>query len=153
LGDLFVMIFFGFAAVAGTVFVQSGYVPVVSWFTAVPVGALATAILVVNNLRDIETDRKAGKRTLAVRFGAKAAVAEYIGLLAVAYLTPIALTAAQMTSAFGLLPLATAPQAVMLSKQVISQRGRPLNATLGGTAKLLLWFGLLFAGGIAASHS
>src|SRR5262249_58572453 len=69
LGDLFVMIFFGFVAVCGTAFVQIGAVPPLAWLAAVPVGAIATGVLVVNNVRDRETDVKAGKRTLAVRFG------------------------------------------------------------------------------------
>ena len=69
LGDVFVMLFFGFVAVCGTAFVQAGHVPALAWWAAAPVGALATAILVVNNVRDQETDTRAGKRTLAVRFG------------------------------------------------------------------------------------
>src|SRR3954452_12442767 len=66
LGDLFVMVFFGFVAVCGTAFVQLGSVPCLALAAAVPVGALATAILVVNNVRDRATDERAGKRTLAV---------------------------------------------------------------------------------------
>src|SRR5580692_1531577 len=76
LGDVFVMAFFGFVAVCGTVFVQAHEVPLLAWLAAVPVGAIATAVLVVNNLRDREQDARAGKRTLAVRFGRRAGVVE-----------------------------------------------------------------------------
>ena len=72
LGDLFVFLFFGVAAVAGTALVQAGRVPASAWFAAAPVGALATAILAVNNTRDCETDRRSGKRTLPARFGRRA---------------------------------------------------------------------------------
>ncbi|HEX6276792.1 MAG TPA: 1,4-dihydroxy-2-naphthoate polyprenyltransferase, partial [Polyangiaceae bacterium] len=88
LGELFVLLFFGFVAVAGTAFVQLGNVPGLAWWAAVPVGALATAILVVNNLRDIATDAPAGKRTLAVRFGERGAVLEYVLCVAAAYAVP-----------------------------------------------------------------
>src|SRR6185436_6840868 len=77
LGDVFVFVFFGLVAVCGTVFVQLGSIPQLAWAAAVPVGAIATAVLVVNNVRDRDTDVVAGKRTLAVRFGRNAGVLEY----------------------------------------------------------------------------
>jgi 1,4-dihydroxy-2-naphthoate octaprenyltransferase len=91
LGDLFVFIFFGLVAVCGTYYVQALTLtgPVV--LAAVPPGLLITAILVVNNLRDIETDAKAGKRTLAVMLGRDGTRAEYRLLLALAYILPLAL--------------------------------------------------------------
>lgn len=89
LGDLFVFIFFGLVAVGGTYYVQAGSVGVASIWAAIPIGLLATAILIVNNLRDIETDRQAGKKTLAVRFGVKGAQTEYLLVVALAYLTPL----------------------------------------------------------------
>lgn len=149
LGDLFVMIFFGFVAVAGTAYVQVGHVPTLAWLAAVPVGSLATAILVVNNLRDRETDVRVGKRTLAVRFGRRAAIAEYAALMIVSYAVPFLLWA-RGASLWVLLPLVTLPIGVALTLQVARREGRPLNATLASTAKLLLGFGLLFAAGIAA---
>src|SRR5689334_5816026 len=76
LGDVFVMAFFGFVAVCGTTYAQVGFVPCLAWFSAIPVGALATAIIVVNNLRDRPTDERAGKRTLAVRLGRNGALVE-----------------------------------------------------------------------------
>jgi 1,4-dihydroxy-2-naphthoate polyprenyltransferase len=112
------------------------------------VGALTTAILVVNNVRDIETDARAGKRTLAVRLGRRGTVAEYALLLAAAYAVPLALALAGRLSAWVLLPLATAPLASRLYRQVRDERGRALNPALGGTARLLFLFGALFAVGI-----
>ncbi len=89
LGDVFVMGFFGFVAVCGTAYVQLGHVPALAVWASVPVGALATAIIVVNNLRDRATDTRAGKRTLAVRLGRSATLVEYAALLAVAYAVPL----------------------------------------------------------------
>jgi 1,4-dihydroxy-2-naphthoate octaprenyltransferase len=148
LGDLFVMIFFGFVAVCGTVFVQTGAVPPLSWLASVPVGAIATAVLVVNNVRDRETDVKAGKRTLAVRFGRRAGVAEYAMLLAAAYATPVAAVLALGRRPWVLLPLLTLPIALRLLRTLATVEGRPLNACLTGTAKLLLGYGALLAVGI-----
>jgi 1,4-dihydroxy-2-naphthoate polyprenyltransferase len=148
LGDVAVMIFFGFVAVCGTVYVQAGHVPWLGWIAAVPVGALATAILVVNNIRDLETDAAAGKRTLAVRLGRGGALAEYAVLLAVAYAVPALLVLGGVVGAWALLPLVTAPLGIGLFWRVRDDRGRALNATLAGTARLLFVFGALFAAGI-----
>jgi 1,4-dihydroxy-2-naphthoate octaprenyltransferase len=148
LGDLFVFVFFGFVAVCGSVFVQLGQVPALALWCSVPVGALATAILVVNNLRDAEQDARVGKRTLAVRWGRKAVLAEYGLLLALAYAVPLFLATSSARGRFVLLPLLTLPLARQLMLAVRSERGRALNPRLAGTAKLLLLFGLLFALGI-----
>ncbi len=148
LGDVFVMIFFGFVAVCGTAYVQVGSVPPIAWVASVPIGSLATAVLVVNNVRDRETDVHAGKRTLAVRFGRRAAVAEYALLLVLAYATPLVL-AITNGPAWTLLTLITLPWALALFRQVATLEGKPLNATLAGTAKLVLGHGCLFAIGIA----
>lgn len=148
LGDIAVFIFFGFVAVGGTAFVQAGQVPALAWIAALPVGALTTAILVVNNVRDMETDAATGKRTLAVRLGRRGTVAEYALLLGVAYATPVALVLEGRLSVWALLPLATAPLALVLYRRVRDLRGRALNPALGGTARLLFLFGALFALGI-----
>src|ERR1700722_14116893 len=145
LGDVFVMIFFGFVAVSGTVFVQTGAIPELAWLAAVPVGAIATAVLVVNNVRDRETDVKAGKRTLAVRFGRRAGVAEYAALCALAYAAPVIAVLALHRSPWALLPIATLPVALRLLRTLATTEGKPLNACLVGTAKLLLFYGVLFA--------
>jgi 1,4-dihydroxy-2-naphthoate octaprenyltransferase len=142
LGDVFVMIFFGFVAVCGTAFVQLGGVPSLALWASVPVGALATCLLVVNNLRDRETDARAGKRTLAVRLGRGGALAEYYLLVAAAYAVPVAI------GGWAMLPLVTLPLAVPLCVQVARREGRPLNDTLAGTARLLLLHSLLFAVGL-----
>jgi len=148
LGDVFVFVFFGLVAVCGTVLVQVGTVPPLALWCSLPVGALATAILVVNNLRDAEQDAKVGKRTLAVRFGTRAVIYEYGLLLAIAYAVPLFLATSSARGRFVLLPLLTLPLARRLMRAVATERGRDLNARLAGTAKLLLLFGLTFALGI-----
>jgi 1,4-dihydroxy-2-naphthoate octaprenyltransferase len=151
LGDLFVLIFFGFVAVCGTVYVQMGSVPALAWMAAVPAATLATAVLVVNNVRDRQTDVAAGKRTLAVRFGRRAAVIEYAMLLLAAYAVPVILVLAGGYSPWVLLPLVTLPFAVRLLRVLATTEGRPLNACLAATAKLLLAFAMLFAAALVIS--
>jgi 1,4-dihydroxy-2-naphthoate polyprenyltransferase len=148
LGDLFVMIFFGFVAVLGTAFVQVGHLPPVAWWAAVPVGALSTAILVVNNLRDRHTDARCGKRTLAVRLGRGGALAEYALLMAVAYAVPPVLVLAKLAGSWALLPLATLPLAALELDAVLRREGAALNGSLAGTARLLTLYSLLFAVGL-----
>jgi 1,4-dihydroxy-2-naphthoate octaprenyltransferase len=149
LGDVFVFVFFGVVAVCGTVFVQSGTVTPLSVWCSVPVGALATAILVVNNLRDLEQDARVGKRTLAVRWGRRAVIFEYALLLAVSYAVPLFLATSSARGRFVLLPLLTLPLAQKLLRAVSQESGRQLNLRLAGTAKLLLVFGISFSLGIA----
>lgn len=149
LGDVFVMVFFGFVAVCGTAFVQALFVPQIAWAAAIPIGALATGILVVNNVRDFEGDARAGKTTLVVRFGREGGVTEYAFLLAVAYATPVVIFALGWTSAWVCLPLLTILWGVRLFRSVVNDRGIALNETLAETAKLLSLFGILFAIGIA----
>ncbi len=147
LGDLFVLAFFGFVAVCGTVYVQLGHVPLLAILASIPVGALATAILVVNNLRDRATDVRAGKRTLAVRFGRRAALVEYALLLVVSYAIPLVLA---FRSPWTALPLLTAPLAVMRLRDLAACADGPaFNRCLAATAQLLLVHGALFAIGIA----
>ncbi len=150
LGELFVFLFFGLAAVGGTYEVQARAVDAVAWWAAAPMGLLAVAIIVVNNLRDIATDRAAGKRTLAVRFGERRTEIEYIALVALAYLAPpvMWLTGAAV-SAWVLLPLLSLPLAPSLVRRLLRERGRALNGVLAGTARLELVYGLLFALGLA----
>jgi len=149
LGDVFVMAFFGFVAVCGTAFVQASFVPQIAWAASIPIGALATGILVVNNVRDFEGDARAGKTTLVVRFGRGAGVREYAFLLAAAYATPIIMFVFGWTSAWVCLPLLTVLWAVGLLRSLVNDRGAALNQTLAETAKLLSLFGVLFAIGIA----
>lgn len=149
LGDVFVLAFFGFVAVCGTAFVNLGRVPVEAVLLSLPVGAIATAILVVNNVRDVSTDERAGKRTLVVRLGRTGGVVEYAALLATAYLTVVALLLGGFFGSWVLLPLATFPLAWRLFVAVKNQEGTLLNATLAGTARLLLLFGVLLGVGVA----
>lgn len=148
LGDLFVFIFFGPVAVCGTYYVQAGTLHEMAWWASIPIGALATAILVVNNLRDVETDAKVGKRTLAVRFGERGAQFEYVALLFVAYLIPLGMGLLAITSLGVLLSWLSLPLAIWQTHQLRTRKGRALNQTLAGTAQLELLYGFLFAGGL-----
>lgn len=149
LGEVFVFVFFGLVAVVGTAYLQAGRLEPTFVAAAVPVGALTTAILVVNNLRDIPTDAAAGKRTLAVILGARATTIEYAGLLFVAFVVPVILTAAGWSLAV-LLPLLAAPLALPLLRTVRTfTEPRQLNPVLKATARLALVHGLLFATGLA----
>jgi 1,4-dihydroxy-2-naphthoate polyprenyltransferase len=149
LGDVFVFAFFGVVAVCGTAFVQLGHVPALAVWASVPVGALSTAILVVNNVRDRASDTRAGKRTLAVRFGRRAGIAEYALLVTVAYAVPLALAAiaGELPRA---LPLVTLPLAIARVRGLArAATGPEHNALLAATAQLLLVHGALFAVGLA----
>jgi 1,4-dihydroxy-2-naphthoate octaprenyltransferase len=148
LGDIFVLGFFGFVAVTGTYYVQAGEVSPAAWWASVPVGAIGTGLLVVNNLRDASTDVKANKRTLVVRWGTGAGKAEYVLLLVAAYLTPLFLWGLGLKGPWVLLPLVSAPLAVPPLKLVLGAQGAALNPALGGTARLQAVFGLLFAVGL-----
>jgi 1,4-dihydroxy-2-naphthoate octaprenyltransferase len=147
LGDAICFLFFGVVAVSGTYYLQAGSLSASAVLASIPVACLVTAILVVNNVRDIESDRTAGKMTLATRLGRQGTRVEYGLLLAVAYLFPILLAARGATPWWLFwLPWATVPLAISLMK-VVSHRidGRSLNVALKGTGRLHLFFGVLFA--------
>ncbi|MEX1019797.1 MAG: 1,4-dihydroxy-2-naphthoate polyprenyltransferase [Litorilinea sp.] len=148
LGDLFVFIFFGLVAVNGTYYLQTGAITGISLLVSVCAGALVTAILVVNNLRDLETDRRAGKRTLAVMFGKKAAQIEYVALMLVAYLGNVLVWGLTEGSIFLLLPLASLPLGIRHIQEIWSDSPHTYNDTLAGTARLSLFFSLLFSAGL-----
>ena len=150
LGEVFVFLFFGLVAVAGTTYLQTLTWEPLAFVAAIPVGALITAVLVVNNPRDIHTDAAARKRTLAVIVGERGAVTEYDLLLVVAFSVPVGLAIAGEASLAVLLPLATAPLALALAR-VVHAGGDPrrLNPVLKQTARLSLLFSLLFAVGLA----
>ncbi|MGD1012400.1 MAG: 1,4-dihydroxy-2-naphthoate polyprenyltransferase [Acidimicrobiales bacterium] len=146
LGEIFVFVFFGLVAVVGTTYVSLGRVTTLAVVAAVPVGLLSTALLVVNNLRDIDTDRQSGKNTLAVRFGAPATrwlyaacVIGALGLVAVvAVWRPVALVA-----------LLSAVAAWSPVRRVLRRaEGRDLVTALAETGRLQLLFGALLAVGI-----
>lgn len=144
LGDIFVFTFFGLASVAGTYYVQAGFVSPAAWWMTIPPGLLVTAILVVNNLRDLENDRKAGKHTLAVKFGEGATKIQYVLCILLAYLTlPLAayLTIIPWAS---LLAWLSIPFAIQATRTVLTEKGRPLNSALASTGQAALFFSLLF---------
>jgi 1,4-dihydroxy-2-naphthoate octaprenyltransferase len=147
-GDPAVFLFFGVVAVMGTHFVQAGWISAAAALASLPVGAMATAILVVNNVRDIESDRRAGKRTLAVRLGRAGGVAEYRGLLVFAYACLPLFVFAADRSAWVLLPLLTLPRARSLQRSLREEvSGVALSEVLAGTARLGFVFCLLLSAG------
>ena len=148
LGEIAVFIFFGLVAVCGTYFVQAQTIPLLAVLAAIPMGLLCSNILVVNNLRDIETDRLAGKRTLAARFGAEWARREYLIFLVGSYLTPLVLALLRLTPWTALLAWLSLPLAYRLVQQVRKAQGRALNRTLAGSGQLQLVFALLFGLGL-----
>jgi 1,4-dihydroxy-2-naphthoate octaprenyltransferase len=148
LGEVFVFLFFGVVAVTGTTYLQTGQASGLSVLASLPVGSLATAILVVNNLRDIPSDRRAGKLTLAVRFGERAARILYRSLVAGAFAALGPVVAAGAPGA--LAAMAALPLAVREARELQRRSGAELNRSLAGTARLHLVFGLLLAAGIAA---
>jgi 1,4-dihydroxy-2-naphthoate octaprenyltransferase len=165
LGDLFVFVYFGLVAVTGTHYVQAAaavpgvpalsapteLVPLAAVVAALPAAGLSTCILVVNNVRDRETDAAAGKRTLAVILGYAGSRAEFMLLLGMAYVVPVVFAATGYRLAV-LLPLATLPLAVSLSRTVLTETtGAALNPALETTGKLLFAHSLLFATGLAVA--
>jgi 1,4-dihydroxy-2-naphthoate polyprenyltransferase len=148
LGDLFVFLFFGLTSVAGTYYVQSGFVSTAAWWMTVPPGSIVTAILVVNNLRDLENDRKAGKRTLAVILGERATKIQYGICMIVAYLIlPIAVWLGIVPES-SLTAWLSLPLAIRAAHIVFTRQGRPLNAALAATGQTALLFSLLFWAGL-----
>jgi 1,4-dihydroxy-2-naphthoate octaprenyltransferase len=149
LGDLFVFIFFGLVAVCGTYYVQALCLTPLLILLGIDVGLLISAILVVNNLRDIETDRKAGKRTFAVIIGERGAKLEYTLLLTGAYILPIAIWLGGVASGWILLASLSFPMAYSLNRRIRQTSGGPvLNQALAQTAKLALVFSVLLAIGL-----
>ena len=148
LGDLAVFLFFGPVAVAGTAYLMTHQLTPLAVLSSIPMGCLITAILVVNNLRDIETDRAAGKVTLAVRLGGEGARGEYALLLALSYVVPVLVWLNGLASFWALIAFVTAPLAFMLLQRVRTVEGRALNPVLAGTARLCLFFAVAYAAGI-----
>ena len=144
LGDLFVFIFFGLAAVAGTYFVQAGSVSAQAWWMSLPIGWLIVDILVVNNLRDINADRQAGKRTLAVRFGERGTKLQYLVLLLASYLLLPVLAYSGILPWTSTLAWLSFPLGWRTWQVVRERSGRPLNEALAGTGQTTLVYSLLF---------
>jgi 1,4-dihydroxy-2-naphthoate octaprenyltransferase len=165
LGDLFVFVYFGVVAVTGTYYVQAvaeagtglfpmgipaGTVTAAAVVASLPAAGLSTAILVVNNVRDRETDQKAGKRTLAVLLGYRFSRAEFVALVGMAYVVPVVFA---LDSRFGLpalAPLLSLPLAASVTKTVLERTdGEALNAALERVGQTLFVHSLLFATGLA----
>lgn len=165
LGDLFVFVFFGLVAVTGTYYVQATAaiaqplslgippetLPAIAVAASLPAAGLATTILVVNNIRDRETDAKTGKRTLAVMLGYRGSRVEFLALLGLAYIVPVAFALAGYWPV--LLVVLTLPLAVSLSRTVLTKTsGEALNPALETAGKLLAAHSLLFAAGFALTR-
>ncbi|TFV88346.1 1,4-dihydroxy-2-naphthoate polyprenyltransferase [Blastococcus sp. CT_GayMR16] len=149
LGEVFVFVFFGLVAVVGTTYVQTRTLEALAFAVAVPVGLLIVAILVVNNLRDIDGDAVVGKRTLAVLLGGRATRITFVGLFAVAFVVIAAVGVLRPWALLGLLafPLAVPPARTVLT----GGRGTALIGALQGTGLLTLATGVLLAVGLALS--
>jgi len=149
LGDLFVFVFFGLVAVGGTYYVQVLDWPPDALLAGAALGALSTALLVVNNLRDIDTDAKAGKRTLAVRIGPAGTKVEFVALLAVAAAAPAVGVTVLGWPPVALAALLVAPLCVSPLRAVLGYHDpRELLPALGATARVTALYGLLLALGL-----
>jgi 1,4-dihydroxy-2-naphthoate octaprenyltransferase len=154
LGEVMVFAFFGLMATAGTAYVQAGRIPPAAWWSAAAMGFLAVAILEANNVRDISTDRSAGKRTLAVRLGDRRARALYRALVVAAFVTVVLGVAVGIVDAgyglsqWALLALAAWPLAIRPVETMGKAQGRELIPVLTGTAQLQLAFAALLALGL-----
>jgi 1,4-dihydroxy-2-naphthoate polyprenyltransferase len=144
LGEFFVFVFFGVAAVVGTFFIQTGNVSLIAWLMSLPVGFIITGILVVNNLRDIDSDILAKKFTLAARFGSRFSKIEFVILFVTAYLVILILCFSRLLPWWSMLTWLSLPLAFRTTRIVITQKGQRLNQALAQTGQLALIFSMLF---------
>ena len=153
LGEVFVFLFFGVVAVVGSYFVQTEDLRWEAFALSVPVGLLAAGILLVNNIRDADTDRRAGKRTLAVRLGRDGARGLFVACIAIAYLmVPVVAIFGRDISPLVLLALLSLPLAVPLIRVVRERTDGPaLNEALARTGMLLAVFSILLSIGLVVS--
>ncbi|VAX28606.1 1,4-dihydroxy-2-naphthoate polyprenyltransferase [hydrothermal vent metagenome] len=145
LGDIFVFVFFGVVAVVGTYYVQALQLTELIFVASIPAGTLITNILVVNNYRDIDEDRKNNKNTLAVKFGKQFSRIQYLVQMLIAYAVPVFVFINYDHSLAILLPLITLPIGIKLFRMLIILEGKALNKTLELTAKLSVIFSILFS--------
>lgn len=148
LGDIFVFIFFGIVGTMGTFYLHTQEISYLAFLVSIPVGALITNILVVNNFRDIEEDREANKKTLAVILGREFSRWQFIFLIIISYLTSIILFLHFNFSHWIFLPFITLPLTFVLIKMLNTFKGEELNKTLELSAKFAGLFGLLFSLGM-----
>ncbi|MCF8215652.1 MAG: 1,4-dihydroxy-2-naphthoate polyprenyltransferase [Chlorobium sp.] len=147
LGDIFVFVFFGLVAVGGTYYVQASDPGLPVLFAAAAPGAFSVNILLVNNIRDIATDRMVGKMTLPARIGGENARRLYVLLMALAYLMPVVVWKSGY-SAWGMLSVLSFPLAYGMIRKLYAAEGRALNDVLAGTGKAMTVHGLLFSAGL-----
>jgi 1,4-dihydroxy-2-naphthoate polyprenyltransferase len=152
LGELFVFVFFGIVAVVGSYYVQTEELRWEAFALAVPVGLLSSAILVVNNVRDIDTDRRAGKHTLAVKLGRDRARRLFTAMVVLSFAAPVVILALGGLTPWLLITLAAVPLGIPLIKTVSSRSDGPaLNGALAGTGRLLAVFSVLLSAGVLLS--
>ena len=152
LGELFVFLFFGVVAVTGSYYVQRRSLPWEAFVLAIPVGLMIAAILVVNNIRDIDSDRRAGKRTLAVRLGRERTRSMFAAMLVVAFASGLICWLAGPLSPWLLLTALAVPLAVRVARTVWTHSDGPsLNAALAQTGILALLYCLALSAGVLAS--
>jgi 1,4-dihydroxy-2-naphthoate octaprenyltransferase len=152
LGEVFVFLFFGLTSVVGTYWVQTGTASLLAWLMAAAVGAVITAVIVVNNLRDIEQDRVADKRTLAVRIGVRATKVEYTALMTLPCALLTVLVVINELPLAALLTWLSLPLALRATRRVFGQTGRSLNVALAETGQTALAYSLLFALGMVIAR-
>jgi 1,4-dihydroxy-2-naphthoate octaprenyltransferase len=148
LGDLFVFVFFGIAGTMGTFYLHTQEFSLLSLLVSLPVGALTTNILIVNNYRDVEEDKAAGKNTLAVFLGRSFTRWEFIVLLLLSYAVSLILFLNFDYSYWIFLPYITIPFTILLIRMLFKLKGESLNKTLELTAKFAGVYGLLFSAGL-----
>jgi 1,4-dihydroxy-2-naphthoate octaprenyltransferase len=148
LGDLFVFLFFGIAGTMGTYYLHAKEFSLLSFLVSLPVGALTTNILVVNNYRDIEEDKAAGKNTLAVYLGRTFTRCQFITMFLLCYFISVILFTNYNFNYWIFLPYFTTPLTVILVKMLFTFSGEALNKTLELTAKFAGLYGLLFSIGL-----
>ena len=148
LGDIFVFIFFGIVGTTGTYYLHSQHFSNIAFIISIPVGALITNILIVNNYRDIEEDKNAGKKTLAVILGKEFSRFEYVFFILISFFIPFLLHFKYQFNFWIFLPYITLPIAIMLVKMLYGLTGTQLNKTLELSAKFSALYGLLLSIGI-----
>lgn len=145
LADIFVLIFFGPIAVGGTYFVQTGYIENYVLIAGLAPGLFSTAILTVNNYRDIESDRKSGKKTLAIRFGKTFSKMEYLFSIIIPLLIPLILYIIYDRGIYAIASSLVIIPAIPVIKTFFTREGKILNDTLASTGKLLFLFSIIFS--------
>lgn len=148
LGDIFVFLFFGIVGTMGTYYLHTQEISLLSFIVSIPVGALITNILVVNNFRDVEEDTVANKKTLAVILGREFSRWQFIILNIISYLTSVVLYLKFDFNFWVLLPFVTIPISIILIKMLYNLKGEELNKTLELSAKFSGLYGLLFSIGL-----